>query len=317
MLIGRSDPFTYQDPQDVCAKSPFQVLVVEDDLVHFTYCEHVLRSLYGDALELERAVDCLGAIELLSSGRFDICLLDYMVKDGNAKDVLTRIDFGCVDTPIIVISAFDDRDYMLEALRHGADDYVVKGRFTESDLHRAIQYAIYRKYKELRLRQRALYDPLTGLANRHLFFDRLDEVHRFSTRHGEKYAVMVVDLDRLKHVNDSMGHEAGDRYIRAAANGLVCSMRSSDTVARAGGDEFVAILKNIRDKRSLARLCTQVRDSIAAKAEAEEDLPGPLTCSIGVSVNPDDTQSPAEMLRLADSAMYAVKRQGGNGYRFA
>ncbi len=317
MLIGRSDPFTFQDPEDVCAKSPFRVLVVEDDLVHFTYCEHVLRNLYGDTLELERAEDCPGAIALLGSGRFDICLLDYLVRDGSAKDVLTRVDLGCVDTPIIVISASDDRDYMLEALRHGADDYVVKGRFAESDLHRAIQYAIYRKYKELRLRQRALYDPLTGLANRHLFFDRLDEVHRFSARHGEKYAVMVVDLDRLKHVNDTMGHEAGDRYIRAAANGLVSSMRSSDTVARAGGDEFVAILKNIRDKQSLTRLCGVVRAAITAKAAAEEDLPGPLTCSIGIAVNPDDTESPAEMLRLADSAMYAVKRQGGNGFRFA
>ncbi|MBI3446137.1 MAG: diguanylate cyclase, partial [Magnetospirillum sp.] len=241
----------------------------------------------------------------------------YLVKDGNAKDVLSRIDFGIIETPIIVISAFDDREFMLEALRHGADDYVVKGRFGESDLHRAIQYAIYRKYKELRLRQRALYDPLTGLANRHLFFDRLDEVHRFSTRHNEKYAVMVVDLDRLKHVNDSMGHEAGDRYIRAAANGLVCSMRASDTVARAGGDEFVAILKNIRDKRSLERLCGVVRETIAAKAAAESDLPGPLTCSIGIAVSPDDTESPAEMLRLADAAMYVIKRQGGNGVHFA
>ena len=317
MLVGHTDSFAFQDPEDVFAKSPFRVLVVEDDLVHFTYCEHVLRNLYGDALELERAVDCRGAIEQLASGRFDVCLLDYLVKDGSAKDVLTRVDLGLVETPIIVISAFDDRDYMLEALRYGADDYVVKGRFVDSDLNRAIQYAIYRKYKEMRLRQRALYDPLTGLANRHLFFDRLDEVHRFSSRHGEKYAVMVVDLDRLKHVNDTMGHEAGDRYIRAAANGLVCSMRSSDTVARAGGDEFVAILKNIRDKQSLMRLCSLVKDSIAAKAAAEQDLPGPLTCSIGIAVNPDDTDSPAEMLRLADSAMYVVKRQGGNGFRFA
>ncbi|WP_152426942.1 two-component system response regulator [Paramagnetospirillum caucaseum] len=316
MLIGRSDPFAFQDPEDICAKSPFRVLVVEDDLVHFTYCEHTLHSLYGDALELERAVDCPGAIAQLASGRFDICLLDYLIKDGNAKDVLTRIDLDSIETPVIVISASDDRDTMLEALRHGADDYVVKGRFAESDLHRAIQYAIYRKYKELRLRQRALYDPLTGLANRHLFFDRLDEVHRFSARHGEKYAVMVVDLDRLKHVNDTMGHEAGDRYIRAAANGLVCSMRSSDTVARAGGDEFVAILKNIRDKHSLVRLCGVVKDTIAAKAAAEADLPGPLTCSIGIAVNPDDTDSPAEMLRLADSAMYVVKGRGGNGFRF-
>ncbi|MBI3446060.1 MAG: diguanylate cyclase response regulator, partial [Magnetospirillum sp.] len=73
MLIGRSDPFIFQEPEDVCAKSPFRVLVVEDDLVHYTYCEFILLSLYGDALILDRAVDCPGAIAMLSSGDYDIC----------------------------------------------------------------------------------------------------------------------------------------------------------------------------------------------------------------------------------------------------
>lgn len=316
MLIGRNDPFAAFDPSDICAKSPFRVLVVEDELVHFTYCEHLLRSLFGDALALERAQDCAAAVSLLADGSFDICLLDYLIKDGNAVDVLTRIDLLDLDTPVIIVSAFDDREYMMEALRHGADDFVIKGRFTEGDLHRAIHYAVYRKQREVRLRRRALYDPLTGLANRHLFFDRLEEAHRFSRRHAEKYAVMVVDLDRLKLINDTMGHEAGDRFIRAAANGLVSSLRASDTVARTGGDEFVVILRNIRDKAGLGRLCRAIRDNVAAKAAAEGDFPGRLTCSIGLAVSPDDTDTPAEMLRLADSAMYEAKRAGGDGYRF-
>ena len=269
MLLSRTDGMAFQDPEEVCAKSPFRVLVVEDDLVHYTYCEYVLRLIYGDKLVLDRAVDCVSAIEKLNSQEYEICLLDYLVKDGNAKDVLSRIDFGRVTTPVIVVSAFDDRDFVLDALRHGADDYVIKGKFGNNDLHQAIQYAIYRKYKELRLRQRALYDPLTGLANRHLLFDRLEEVHRVSLRHNEKFAIMVVDLDKLKAVNDELGHEAGDRLIKVGADALVGSMRASDTVARVGGDEFVAILKNIRDKTGLSRLCTLVSQAVANSAQSE------------------------------------------------
>ncbi|CAA7620865.1 Response regulator containing a CheY-like receiver domain and a GGDEF domain [Candidatus Terasakiella magnetica] len=316
MLIGRTDPIPFEDPEDVCARSPFRVLVVEDENVHFTLCEFLLNNIYGDKLIIERAVDCRTAIEKLTTQAYEICLLDYLMADGNAKDVLSRLTLGQIDTPVIVVSAFDNQNFMLEALRHGADDYVIKGKFSEVELHQAIQYAIYRKYKEIRLRQRALYDPLTGLANRHLFFDRLDEVHRFALRHDEKFAVMVVDLDKLKIINDTMGHEAGDKLIQSAANGLVTSLRASDTAARVGGDEFVAILKNVRDKQSLSRLCFLIQNTIAAKA-LDVGMPEPASCSIGIAVYPDDTDSPAEMLRLADAAMYTVKRMGGGSYRFA
>ena len=317
MLIRPHEQQAFQDPEDVCSKTPFRVLVVEDDLVHFTYCEYILQTIYGDKLVLDRAVDCHSAIEKLNSQEFEVCLLDYLVKDGNAKDVLSRVDFAHVNTPIIVVSAFDDREFVLDALRHGADDYVIKGRFGNTDLHQAIQYAIYRKYKELRLRQRALYDPLTGLANRHLLYDRIEEIHRFSIRHSEKFAVLVVDVDKLKTVNDSLGHDAGDRLICSTANALVGSMRASDTVARTGGDEFIAVLKNVRDKAGLSRLCNVVSKALQAKAAEEMDTPSPLTCSIGVAVFPDDGALPSDILRQADAAMYRIKHAGGNGFAFA
>ncbi|RAU21526.1 diguanylate cyclase response regulator [Paramagnetospirillum kuznetsovii] len=317
MLMTRADPVAFQDPEEVCSKSPFRVLLVEDDLIHFMYCENVLQSIYGDKLVLERAVDCSGAIDALNTKEFEICLLDYLVKDGNAKDVLARVDFGHVTTPVIVVSAFDDREFVLEALRHGADDYVIKGRFSGGDLRQAIEYAIYRKYKELRLRQRALYDQLTGLANRNLLFDRLDETHRFAARHAEKFAVMVIDLDKLKLVNDTKGHEAGDRLIQVTADALVSSLRASDTVARVGGDEFVVIMKNIRDKQGLARLGANILRTVQTRTAAECGMMESISCSIGIAVFPDDTKSQAEMLRMADAAMYAVKRNGGGSFKFA
>jgi diguanylate cyclase (GGDEF)-like protein len=314
VLLNRTDSMPFRDPEEVCSRSPFRVLVVEDDLVHYTYCEFILQTIYGDKLILERAIDCSTAIEKLNSQEFEVCLLDYLVKDGNAKDVLARVDFGHVTTPVIVVSAFDDREFVLEALRHGADDYVIKGKFSVNELHQAIQYSVYRKYKEMRLRQQALYDPLTGLANRHLLFDRLDEAHRYAARHGEKFAVVVIDLDKIKAVNDSYGHEVGDRVIQLAANAIVATLRSSDTVARVGGDEFVAILKSVRDKHGLGRLCDNVRKTI--RDQASPDGGDPLTCSIGVALFPDDSNAPSEMLRLADTTMYGIKRAGGDGVAF-
>jgi len=127
----------------------------------------------------------------------------------------------------------------------------------------------------------------------------------------------VVDVDKLKTVNDSLGHDAGDRLICSTANALVGSMRASDTVARTGGDEFIAVLKNVRDKAGLSRLCNVVSKALQAKAAEEMDTPSPLTCSIGVAVFPDDGALPSDILRQADAAMYRIKHAGGNGFAFA
>lgn len=311
---GKEDILT--DPAAILAQSPFRILVVEDDVVHFTYCEGLLAGIFGDKLQLDRATDCTTAIERLNSNSYEVCLLDYMVEGGDAKDILSGVNFGLVNTPVIVVSAFDDKSFIQDALKYGADDYVIKGQFNRAQLEQAIQYAVYRKHKELVLRQRALHDPLTGLANRHLLLDRLDEVHRYAVRYGEKYAVMMVDLDKLKSMNDTFGHEAGDRYILSAAKAILSCTRSSDTVARVGGDEFVAILKNIRAKENMVRIVSAVVGAVGAhqREPGQSFSPG---CSIGMAVYPDDGETPDDLLRAADAAMYTAKRAGGGGWRLA
>ena len=305
-----------QDPAMILSKSPFRILLAEDDPMQQLYCEQMLKVIFGDKLHLDWEAKCSPAIERLNSGEYDVCLLDYMVEDGTAKDILSHINFSIVNTPVIIVSAFDDKDFTLEALRHGADDYVIKGSFSSAQLELAIRYAIYRKHKELVLRQRAFYDPLTGLANRHLFLDRLGEVHRFSQRYQEQYGLLVIDLDKLKPINDKLGHHVGDRYIVAAAQALTSCVRNSDTVARIGGDEFVVLLKNIRDKESTIVVCAKICAAFAALMP-EPGADTQPSCSIGVAVYPEDSKQDEELMRCADEAMYKAKRAGGSGFCLA
>ncbi len=304
------------DPAAILLQSPFRILVVEDEDIHFAYCQGMLEAIFGDRLALDRATACTEAVDKLSAGHHDICLLDYLVEDGNARDILSRVNFGLVHTPVIIVSAYEDKTFILDALRFGADDYVVKGRFTRAHLEQVIQYAVYRKHKELLLRKQALYDPLTGLANRYLLMDRLEELHRFSVRYGEKYAVVAIDADRLKTANDVYGHDAGDRYLLGIAHALTGAVRTSDTVARMGGDEFLAVVKNIHEKANMERVCTAIRDGVG-RFSLGDGIDFRPSCSVGAAVYPDDGASPADLIAKADAAMYVAKRAGGGGWRLA
>ena len=304
------------DPETIMSKDPFRVLLVEDDQIHYIYAEFLLNTIFGARLQLTWVREAEEAVEQLLSNSYDICLLDYLLKGANARDVLGAVNLGLLDTAIIVVSAFEEREFVLQALRSGADDYVIKGRFNDKELERAIHYSVYRKWKEIVLRQKALYDPLTGLANRNLLHDRLQEVSKYSTRHQKKFAIMVFDVDGLKQVNDRFGHMVGDRLIKRASEVVVATLRSSDTVARVGGDEFVAVLKDVRDIEAIERICRNVCATVNGESPvAGEDLR--MSCSIGVSIYPDCGLDIDELLRKADEAMYVVKRGGGNGYRMA
>ncbi len=158
----------------------------------------------------------------------------------------------------------------------------------------------------------ATHDTLTGLPNRQLADDRLLMATRMAARAGERIAVLYVDLDGFKAVNDSLGHEAGDEVLRSVAERLKRSIRSADTAARLGGDEFLVILgRNIegRAAREVARkLAEQIQQPIPWARQTIR-----LTASVGVAMFPKDGETPDDLMRVADTAMYAVKRSVGPG----
>ncbi len=170
-----------------------------------------------------------------------------------------------------------------------------------------------RKQLEQRLAHMAHYDDLTGLPNRALFFDRLDHALVQAKRKGEQFAILFIDLDEFKNVNDRHGHEAGDKLLREVAQRLSRCVRESDTLARMGGDEFTLILSSIVQARDAGQVAEKVIATLAAPV-FPESLNCQVGASIGISLYPGDGSDRETLLNRADAAMYRTKEQGKNAY---
>ncbi|MCX7171861.1 MAG: GGDEF domain-containing protein, partial [Proteobacteria bacterium] len=168
---------------------------------------------------------------------------------------------------------------------------------------------------EDKLTQLAHFDVLTGLPNRMLFFDRLEHALAEAQRNHTWAAVMFVDLDRFKHINDTLGHAAGDDLLRQVAERLKQSVRASDTVGRLGGDEFAIVLSNLAmalDADAPARKIIERFNEPFRLNQAEHFV----TASIGIALFPDDSTDQDALIKNADTAMYSAKEEGRNTYRF-
>jgi diguanylate cyclase (GGDEF)-like protein/PAS domain S-box-containing protein len=171
------------------------------------------------------------------------------------------------------------------------------------------------KQSQQQLAHLAHHDPLTGLPNRVLFQERLRHALDQAARRQRRVAVIFVDLDQFKHVNDSLGHSAGDRLLIEVSELLRSRLRQDDTVARIGGDEFTILIEDVDDKTQL----TPVIEKLLAAFEHEFSLGGPpirITPSLGVSISPDDGDDAETLMRNADAAMYRAKALGRNTYQF-
>jgi len=156
------------------------------------------------------------------------------------------------------------------------------------------------------LEEEATHDPLTGLANRRLFYDRLQQAIRHGKRYGSQIGILFVDMDRFKEINDQNGHHVGDAVLTEVANRIVNSVRESDTVARLGGDEFAVLLENVRGRSDCWSAAQKIEESLGAETNFY-GLELELSASIGQSLYPDDGQDEDTLVRAADAAMYKVK----------
>lgn len=159
----------------------------------------------------------------------------------------------------------------------------------------------------------AHHDHLTGLANRRLFHERLSQTILRAQNHGRKVAVLLVDIDHFKQINDSLGHADGDILLATVGERLLSSVRESDSVARLGGDEFVIAISEFQTIRDV-ELCAQQIMLIASRPIAINGREINLTLSVGIAIFPEGGRTTEELLRNADSAMYSVKNAGRNNF---
>ncbi|MDX1630458.1 MAG: EAL domain-containing protein, partial [Thermoanaerobaculia bacterium] len=172
-----------------------------------------------------------------------------------------------------------------------------------------------RKRSEEKLRFLARFDPLTGLANRTLFEDRLDHALEQARRREDRVALLFADLDRFKTVNDSLGHAVGDRLLKKVAGRLEECLRRQDTVARFGGDEFTVVLEGVEDREEIVRVAERMLGSLTRPFPLDGHEIN-VTASIGISVFPRDGEDRASLLKHADASMYRAKARGRNRYQF-
>ncbi|WP_377705639.1 putative bifunctional diguanylate cyclase/phosphodiesterase [Pseudoduganella sp. UC29_71] len=163
--------------------------------------------------------------------------------------------------------------------------------------------------------QQANFDALTALPNRHMFQDRLGQEIKKAKREGALLALLFIDLDQFKQVNDSLGHDKGDALLVQAASRIAACVRASDTLARLGGDEFTVILAGLEQVASAERVAQEIVGALARPFELDGDS-GVVSASIGLAFYPADAEAPEELLRHADQAMYAAKKAGRNRYHY-
>jgi diguanylate cyclase (GGDEF)-like protein len=186
-------------------------------------------------------------------------------------------------------------------------DEIAERKTLESELSESL-------LAEEEARRRSLHDEVTGLPNRALLRDRLEHALAQAKRNSLSLSLLFIDLDDFKKVNDSHGHEVGDKVLRAIAERLQSSVRADDTVGRQGGDEFVYLILDLEKENHVEKIAKKIRNTISATCEIE-GVPFTVKASIGIAIYPQDGRTPEELLKSADKAMYKAKAKEA-GYCF-
>ncbi|HET6522187.1 MAG TPA: EAL domain-containing protein [Geminicoccaceae bacterium] len=293
-----------------------RILLIEDDDGDYVIVRDMLEEVCRGGFTLDRAGTWDEALAAIGGGGHDACVLDDGLGGRSGIELVREaVARGC-RAPIILLTGEASREIDLEAMRAGAADYLVKGEITAPLLERSIRYAIERHRGERRLSELARYDQLTGLANRALFREFLAATLARADRLRRAVAVMFLDLNRFKAINDTYGHDAGDRLLRQVAGRLRDCVRAGDLVARLGGDEFTVVVDGIMDPEVIAhsgeRILRAVREPIKLGAGRRVQV----SASIGIAIYPLDADDIDDLTRSADAAMYAAKERGGDTLQF-
>jgi diguanylate cyclase (GGDEF)-like protein len=291
-----------------------RVLLIEDNPGDARLIREMLSEGEDGLFEL----DCVGrlsqGLEYLSAQPAGVVLLDLSLPDSYGFDTFLKVYAHSPKVPIIVLTGHDDQTVALSAVKTGAQDYLVKGKLDRELLLRSMQYSIERKRYQEQLEYQANYDALTGLPNRNLLHDRLKQ-SVYAQRFVRSIGVVFLDIDHFKFVNDSLGHNTGDKLLQKVAARLLDSVRDGDTVARLGGDEFILILNDQTGQeviyRAMQRIISRITEPV--EVDGQELL---VTASAGISLYPQDGPDVETLLKNADAAMYRAKEKGRNNFQF-
>ena len=296
------------------------ILIVDDQQINVQLLEQMLREVGYRCITSTMNPHTVCSLHRVN--HYDLILLDLQMPGMDGFQVMTGLKELETDgyIPILVITA--QPGHKLRALATGAKDFVTKP-FDLVEVKARIRNMLEVRllYKQLEhynhtLESLAIHDALTGLPNRRLLMDRLSLAIAHACRNKRMMAVMYLDLDGFKQINDTLGHDAGDTLLRMVADRLVAAVRQEDTVARLGGDELVIVLWELNHAEGVAKLVSKIVQAVSQPYSIEgRDVS--MTVSVGVGIYPVHGEEAETLMKSADLALYEAKRTGKNDYRIA
>jgi two-component system, cell cycle response regulator len=282
------------------------LLLIEDDPADAELISVFLAGVRHATIDITSVNRLSAAIKHLDDRDVDVILTDLGLPDSNGIGTLDKIHEKKPETPIIVLSGLDDEALALEAVKSGAQDYLIKGKIDDDRLMRSILYSIERNRLMQELKEITITDDLTGLYNRRGFLVLAKKQLEMAARFDNILWLIYLDVDNMKWINDNLGHKEGDRSLVDMSEILRQTFRESDILARIGGDEFAVIAVNEVDMHS-QQMLARVRENISS-FNAKMGRPYKLSVSMGLvscdSVSDCDIN---ELLSIADKSMYKEK----------
>ena len=305
-------------------KERIRILLVEDDEDDYVITRDLLSDIDSVRYDLKWVMTYDAALEEMGRNQYDVFLFDYRLGERTGLDLLREVTHNGCNIPAVLLTGQGGKEIDLEAMKAGAMDYLVKGKTDFTLLERTIRYAIERKRAEEQIKQLAYYDHLTNLPNRVLFQEQLKQAIANYSRTQKAVAIMFLDLDNFKRINDTLGHNAGDQLLKGVASRLNGCLRKSDaltrpnisnTVGRQGGDEFTILLPEITDCQAAVKVAQRIL-TVLSQPYILEGHEVVVTTSIGIALYPDDGEDINMLLMNADAAMYHAKNKGKNNFQF-
>ncbi len=292
-----------------------KVLLVEASEVDALQARDMLAQAGEGDIHVTHVGNLSAALRLLSRESFDVILLYGGLIDTHSLTVLDLLQAELARMPIVMLTDSKDSTKERQAMQRGIQDVIVKQHWTGEQLVRAVRHSVDRKKAEQHLSYLAQYDPLTALANRALFRDRLNHALAIAKRKKQEVGLVLLGIDQFTYLAETLGPDGCDAVLKETAERLKKCMRDVDTVARLEGDEFTCLLEGINCRADMEIVAKRIQDSMAKPftARGEQVM---VTASIGVAVYPVDGRDADDLLQRVQCALNVVQEAGGANYRF-
>lgn len=294
-------------------KKSYQILMVTENDVEVKKLERLLATLSLANFQFTQMSPAELSVARYGDRNFDIGIVDLGRGKSPELKIIDYLHRKMPYLPMIILNEQNDVDYSLLALRKGAQDYLVKSQLDAERLIRSMHYAMERMQQTEKLANRISYEPLTGLANRLLLNDRLEQAIKRAERYSTGVAVLYIDIDKFRVIDEKLGRKRANDYLKKTANRIRQCLRNSDTVARVGSDEFIVLLEAMSHTHGAMSVSNKILQSLNQGINIDgKNIKA--SCSIGIALYPQCGEEINDLICKADITRCRAAREGGNRY---